>query len=89
MKPIHPGLKSRILQAFDYSSPELEREANLRLLGGSEYLPHHMYNQFFQVPEYPATKLVARVQKLADVNPEFRKRAKPLLDSLNEFFPQK
>jgi hypothetical protein len=68
------------------SSPEVL--ATHLLLGNEEYLPHHMKSQFFQQPNYPAIKLVARLQKLADVNPQYAKKAKPLLDNLNEFFPR-
>jgi hypothetical protein len=97
---IHPGLYQRLVNLNGCVTatrvgvfkklklPDAEVLATHLLLGNEEYLPHHMHSQFFQQPSYPATKLVARLQKLGDVSPEFAKRAKPLLDNLNEFFPR-
>ena len=82
MKLLHPGLRHRILQALDPSSNSQEREANLRLLAGAEHLPRHLQSTFLNHPAYPASKLVQRVQKLADLSPKFASEAKPLLDNL-------
>jgi hypothetical protein len=57
----------------------------MRLLQNSDQLPHHMKVQFFQ-GNTSAVSLVGRLKRLADVNPDFRKAAKPLLDNLQNFF---
>jgi hypothetical protein len=83
---INPGLHKRLVNLKGL--PDAEVEATHLLLAGEGYLPKHIQSQFFQAPNYPATKLVGRLQALADVNPEYAKRAKPLLDNLNAFFPR-
>jgi hypothetical protein len=45
-----------------------------------------MRQQFFQNPKISALVMANRLKRLADVNPDFRREAKPLLDSLQQFF---
>jgi hypothetical protein len=82
---IHPGVIERLANFPNVSDDEVL--ATFSLIGGEQYLPHHMLSQFVQVPSYPAMKLVRRIQALAKKSPEFANRAKPLLDNLDEFFP--
>jgi hypothetical protein len=71
MKAINPALSHE------------EGAANMFLLDNRQYLPRHMLGQFLTNPEYPAVKLVARLKKLADVNPNL---PKPLKENLQQFF---
>jgi hypothetical protein len=88
--PLGRGAHQRLEQAFDQSRPPQERQNTMKLSLGNQHLPHHVRNMLFNNPGYPVGKLVDRLKSLADVNPDVRKKAKPLLDQLANFFdPEK
>jgi hypothetical protein len=53
---MHGGVRQRLLNALSPNTPEPERDANLHLLAGEEYLPRHMRNQFLEDPQYPGVE---------------------------------
>jgi hypothetical protein len=80
------GARERLRHVLDTSRSPLERQNTMKLLANNQQLPRHLRERFFQNPEYPANKLVERLRKLADVNPDVKKKAKVLLDQLENFF---
>ena len=85
MQNLHPGEVNRLMKSFDPKLPEQENQANARLLYHQNLLPHHMREQFMNSNQ-PAQGFVQRLRHLADVNPEFRKGAAPLLSDLQNLF---
>jgi hypothetical protein len=83
---LQQGFHQRFNQALHPNTSPQESRATLQLLGNHQYLPKHMRNQFLQDPRVSAVSLVQRLHHLAEVSPEFRQRAKPLLDQLANFF---
>jgi hypothetical protein len=84
------GARERLRHVFDGNRTPEERQNTMKLLANNQQLPRHLRERFFNNPEYPANKLVDRLKSLAEVNPDVRKKAKGLLDQLNNFFdPEK
>jgi hypothetical protein len=78
----------RLLQVFNPKRDPQEQAATSHLLSNTDLMPQHMREQFLN-SQLPASNFVRRLRNLADVNPDFQKQAKPLLDEIQGFFQPK